>query len=1498
MNKNSLSILFLMVTIYGFSKPLEVAPTPIAPSFSVAKTTIAVIEPSLGTYPDLTIATVGGNSTVTPDVAPTDATTITGYTDTNFKGKITVSPITGVVNITNAYPAGTYTVTVNAGAGILKTFSITVGNPLCSFRPSLPSPGFVVTSDSHYGNKIGDFNNDGHQDYVTYSRLTSSSIFRSIYIYFGDGMGGFILNTTSNITGIDEQSNKLHDLIVDDFTGDGFLDVAVTYGNCNNAYGRFIEIFKGDGAGSLVTVYKSEGFSTFYDCYTDEMPLLKSADLNNDGIKDIVIGTSNENPGSGSSYSLFSRYFIGTGDGQFSYGESILSYETPSGNIAIGDFNQDNKTDLFTNNQLVSNGAITALDANSEIPGGYLRDGVVGDFNGDGDQDLVGLNGESKLYVLLGTNIPDDATFGSPNEIVVAPSTFAIAVGDLNGDGYQDIVSGGLNNVTIHYGNGDGAFGTSISLAVTGQVYTLSLADFNEDGYTDLFVNGTVLILETPKMKVLGKGIAIATGNIAPTKVNNTDFEGVVNGTTKANEFTITTIGEATLSSIEITGVDAASFSITGIDLSSPVSLTANGSKTFGVTFNPALYATGVKKAMIQINYSDAACYPIDFEVQGTALICSPGTFPISASDIVVPTGVNPIAIVKGDFNEDGKEDIATVFLSNVVAISLGDGNGGFSTTTEVPLVLGSGFNMDRDYIKIEVGDFNGDGHLDLAIPTFDTKITLLYGDGLGGVPTRKDIQLIGSNGVLSSSEIRVGEFNGDGIPDFGVIVFDRNTLDKTNIILSTSSASYTVSVLTEISDGFNLPRFSKSSFLIIEDFDKDGFQDMVGNSEDPYTSNKICFMKGTGNGTFSFDYDSNITELYNFALSEDFNNDGNMDIITFDNNTVNKYNGDGTGKFVKLASSNNWDFSLVKKVGFYDFNGDGNKDIIFPLWELLNVTYGDDAGGFGTNSDFTINYDGDSEFTDVSIGDFNNDGVQDVVTTNVLGLYFIPGDKGVEINLQGNATTIVSGDTTPSVTDATDFGDVTLNTAIIKTYTIQNTGNSALAISSIDMSGTDNTDFVVGGITLPATIAAGTNSTFTLTFSSASSGEKTATVTLENDDCDEGTYTYAVKGSVECSTMPSVGITNNDGVTVLTCTQTSISVTATGGDSYAWDKGLGNSATASITAAGTYTVTVTSANGCTNTKSIVITEDKTIPTAGIINNTGVTVLSCTQTSISVTATGGNTYAWDKGLGNSAAASITAAGTYTVTVTSANGCVDTKSIVITEDKTIPTAGITNNTGVTVLSCTQPSISVTATGGNTYAWDKGLGNSAAASITAPGTYTVTVTSANGCSAMESIIVTENTNFILTYIASIGGAINGVFPQTVSCNESGSIVEAVANTGYVFVDWSDGVTTNSRTDTNITQDITVTANFKTVLDVPEFEVTKFRIYPNPVKEYLTISLENRGNIKGYEIFDISGKRVLFNLNSNLNSIQVSTLQSGLYIIKLKTDKTELVGRFIKE
>ena len=82
------------------------------------------IIPTFGVYGDATIANAGGSTLVTPSVIPS-GTNFTAYTTTNFKGTLVVNNTTGVLSITNAHPAGNYTVTVNA-LGVLYNFKRTV----------------------------------------------------------------------------------------------------------------------------------------------------------------------------------------------------------------------------------------------------------------------------------------------------------------------------------------------------------------------------------------------------------------------------------------------------------------------------------------------------------------------------------------------------------------------------------------------------------------------------------------------------------------------------------------------------------------------------------------------------------------------------------------------------------------------------------------------------------------------------------------------------------------------------------------------------------------------------------------------------------------------------------------------------------------------------------------------------------------------------------------------------------------------------------------------------------------------------------------------------------------------------------------------------------------------------------------------------------------------------------------------------------------------------
>ncbi len=157
------------------------------------------------------------------------------------------------------------------------------------------------------------------------------------------------------------------------------------------------------------------------------------------------------------------------------------------------------------------------------------------------------------------------------------------------------------------------------------------------------------------------------------------------------------------------------------------------------------------------------------------------------------------------------------------------------------------------------------------------------------------------------------------------------------------------------------------------------------------------------------------------------------------------------------------------------------------------------------------------------------------------------------------------------------------------------------------------------------------------------------------------------------------------------------------------------------------------------------ITQNNTPPVVGITNNTGATELTCTLTSISVTATpaGATSYLWSGGATTGTANnSFTSPGTYSVTVTGSNGCTSTSSITITQNITLPTVGITNNSGGTIIDCVTTKVDVTATGGGTYLWSGGVSvNTAANSFTTPGVYTVTVTGLNGCTSTSSITITS-------------------------------------------------------------------------------------------------------------------------------------------------------------
>ena len=127
----------------------------------------AVATPTLGNYPDTSLA-LSTDTTVTPDAAPTNTTSINVSTSTDFKGTLAGDPTTGVVRVTDAHPAGTYTVTVTAfdsgGATATKTFTLTVTTPVTCTPVSFAAATNFGVGAIPFSVAVGDFNGDGKQD--------------------------------------------------------------------------------------------------------------------------------------------------------------------------------------------------------------------------------------------------------------------------------------------------------------------------------------------------------------------------------------------------------------------------------------------------------------------------------------------------------------------------------------------------------------------------------------------------------------------------------------------------------------------------------------------------------------------------------------------------------------------------------------------------------------------------------------------------------------------------------------------------------------------------------------------------------------------------------------------------------------------------------------------------------------------------------------------------------------------------------------------------------------------------------------------------------------------------------------------------------------------------------------------------------------------------------------------------------------------------------------
>ena len=423
-----------------------------------------VAQPTLGNYPD-TAMPLSTDTTVTPDAAPINTTSINVSTSTDFKGKLEGYPDTGVVRVTDAHPAGTYTVTVTAfdsgGATTTKTFSLTVTTPVTCNPVSFAAATNFAAGSNPFSVAVGDFDGDGKQD-LALADLTSNDV----SILLGNGDGTFSAPTNFAAGTAPESA------AVGDFNGDGKQDLAVA-----NAFSNDVSILLGNGDGT---------FSGPTNFAAGVSPIsVAVGDFNSDGKRDLAVANQNTNDVS---------ILLGNGDGTFSAATNFAAGSSPF-SVAVGDFNSDGKRDLAVANLssdnvsiLLGNGDGTFSAATNFAAGAQPGSVAVGDFNSDGKQDLAVSNQSSNnVSILLGNG---DGTFTGPTNFAAGTGPYSAAVGDFNGDAKQDLAvsNQSSNNVSILLGNGDGTFSAPTNFAVGVSPTSVAVGDFNGDAKQDLAV--------------------------------------------------------------------------------------------------------------------------------------------------------------------------------------------------------------------------------------------------------------------------------------------------------------------------------------------------------------------------------------------------------------------------------------------------------------------------------------------------------------------------------------------------------------------------------------------------------------------------------------------------------------------------------------------------------------------------------------------------------------------------------------------------------------------------------------------------------------------------------------------------------------------------------------------------------------------------------------------------------------------------------------------------
>jgi hypothetical protein len=383
--------------------------------------------------------------------------------------------------------------------------------------------------------------------------------------------------------------------------------------------------------------------------------------------------------------------------------------------------------------------------------------------------------------------------------------------------------------------------------------------------------------------------------------------------------------------------------------------------------------------------------------------------------------GKTPYFIKAVDVNGDGKLDLITADTNdNAITVLLGNGDGTFTPLGSFPTGAGTA------PVAFDIADLNGDGHPDLVVADSGAPaVTLMLNDGFGNFTATGTVN-VGN----APTSVAVADFNHDGLPDIATV---SGGFGHLNITLNTGGGTF--GPTTNFATGFC------ANGVTTGDFNHDGNTDVAVACVFP-SGDGVSVLLGKGDGTFVTHPDgfggqipfisySAGNQTPGFITTADVNGDGNTDLVTanfsstgsFANNSISVLprNPDGTFGPARVYHGGMAPAAVV--VG--DFNGDGKTDIVScdsggPVG-TVSFLAGRGDGTFVASEAIPITVRNAASFNGVATGDFTGDGIPDlaVVTWNVNynGITLFPSlgngefGPGIQTAPIANATGVAAGD-------------------------------------------------------------------------------------------------------------------------------------------------------------------------------------------------------------------------------------------------------------------------------------------------------------------------------------------------------------------------------------------------------------------------------------------------------------------------------------------------------